>query len=732
MKHFYIFVLLLFVNIGAKAQLVINEFSQGSDGEKEFIEFVVVGTPTCMDSTVDLRGWIFDDNTKEWYGNGGAAPGFLKFRSIANWANVPYGSIILVYNSDDKNSSIRLADDPTDANNDKVYILSVNSNLFESSTGSNYSSTTTTNTGSSNWTKLGLRNGGDAVVTVSPTNRNAAFHSISYGSNNQIQNRNADIKMPIGGSSKNYYLNDAFYNNQASWLDGSAPADETPGAPNSAANAAWINSLRMPANNNGVVKHDTLSICQGSLPYLWRGQSIVQFGDSVATVSLGVCDTTFILTLQAKLADTVRISQRICNTALPFTWNNQVVNTLGTHTLTHSSVSVLAGCDSITILSLTVNAAKTGQSRVNLCQNDLPFTWNNQTVNTIGVSTLQHTFTSREGCDSVVTMTVNVSPQTSSNITANVCFQDLPYIINGTPYTTTGLYTFTLQNSNGCDSVINLNLQVSAAPIDSTITLEGCDSVLYNNIWYKSTTRIGDTVFNALGCAVRYNDVNIKVNQPYNHYDTVTVCEIDGYEFHGRKYNRTGFYTATYTNILGCDSNYNLQLYVTPKPILHTALDPLVIACSGDTLYIHYAGADSLGWLPRPDYEYESRVGFVLEEGKNIFTLKGSNGGKCVTEKVIELSAENCCEIGIPNAFTPNGDGLNDYFQIITPGNPRYFSLMIYDRYGAKVFMSNKPDIKWDGTHNGKLVNMGVYYFILETECNGKQQVKRGDITIIQ
>lgn len=732
MKHFYILALLILVNIGAKAQLVINEFSQGKDGEKEFIEFVVVGTPTCMDSTVDLRGWIFDDNTKEWYGDGGAAQGFLKFRNVANWANVPYGSIILVYNSQDKNTSITLADDPTDANNDKVYILSANSNLFESGSGSNYTGTTTTNSGNSNWTKLGLRNGGDAVVTVSPTNRNAAFHSISYGSNNQRQARNADIKMPTSGGGKNYFLNDSLYTNQASWLDGAAPLNETPGAPNSPANAAWINSLRMPATTNNLVKHDTFDICQNALPFLWKGQSIVRIGDSVATASNGICDTTFILTLRATLADTVHITQRICNTQLPYTWNGQIINTLGTHTLSHRSLSIFGGCDSVTILNLTVNPAKTGQSTVNLCQQDLPFTWNNQTVNTIGTSTLQHTFTSRDGCDSVVTMTVNVHPQSNTTIAAQICYQDLPYIFNNTPYHATGSYTVTLQNSNGCDSVINLDLQVSPAPIDSSITLRSCDSVLYNNVWYKSTTNIGDTVFNAQGCAVRYNDVNIIIYEGFKQYDTVTVCEIDGYEFHGRMLNRTGFYTAAYKNALGCDSNYYLQLYATPKPVLHTAIDPLVVACVGDTFYIHYAGADSLGWLPEPDYLYDSRAGFVLQDGNNVFTLKGSNGGKCVSEKVIDLNAENCCEIGIPNAFSPNGDGLNDYFKIITPGNPKHFSLMIYDRYGTKVFMAHNPDITWDGTYNGKMVNMGVYYFILETECNGKQQIKKGDITIIQ
>ncbi len=67
-KVLYFFSLLFFCyTSNCQEGLLINEFSQGSAGDKEYIELVVVGNRTCSKTTVDLRGWIFDDQNG-WYG----------------------------------------------------------------------------------------------------------------------------------------------------------------------------------------------------------------------------------------------------------------------------------------------------------------------------------------------------------------------------------------------------------------------------------------------------------------------------------------------------------------------------------------------------------------------------------------------------------------------------------------------------------------------------------------
>ncbi len=96
---------------------------------------------------------------------------------------------------------------------------------------------------------------------------------------------------------------------------------------------------------------------------------------------------------------------------------------------------------------------------------------------------------------------------------------------------------------------------------------------------------------------------------------------------------------------------------------------------------------------------------------------------------------DNCPIYFLPNVFSPNGDGLNDFFIPIAPY--RYvdsIDLTIYNRWGNVIFTSNDPAINWDGTVNGQVISEGVYYYICkvytirlegveETELKGAIQV---------
>ena len=70
----------------------------------------------------------------------------------------------------------------------------------------------------------------------------------------------------------------------------------------------------------------------------------------------------------------------------------------------------------------------------------------------------------------------------------------------------------------------------------------------------------------------------------------------------------------------------------------------------------------------------------------------------------------------IPNVFTPNGDGKNDYFEITGMENPcvHISRLAVYNRWGLKVYESEEYQLKWDGINNGNILAEGVYFYILE------------------
>lgn len=89
----------------------------------------------------------------------------------------------------------------------------------------------------------------------------------------------------------------------------------------------------------------------------------------------------------------------------------------------------------------------------------------------------------------------------------------------------------------------------------------------------------------------------------------------------------------------------------------------------------------------------------------------------------------------VPNAFTPNGDGLNDFFQAIVEGyDASDFNLSLFNRWGAKIFETNSPLNYWDGRVNGRLVEDGVYVWkIVTSEQNtGIPYTKTGQVIVFR
>ncbi|HIP37163.1 MAG TPA: gliding motility-associated C-terminal domain-containing protein, partial [Crocinitomix sp.] len=89
--------------------------------------------------------------------------------------------------------------------------------------------------------------------------------------------------------------------------------------------------------------------------------------------------------------------------------------------------------------------------------------------------------------------------------------------------------------------------------------------------------------------------------------------------------------------------------------------------------------------------------------------------------------------VHVPNAFSPNGDGLNDELQHYVGYDISNFRIIIIDRWGQVMFNSTSPTEYWDGTFNGQLVNSGIYTYVVEyTTTNGEYTKKSGNITLVR
>ena len=77
-------------------------------------------------------------------------------------------------------------------------------------------------------------------------------------------------------------------------------------------------------------------------------------------------------------------------------------------------------------------------------------------------------------------------------------------------------------------------------------------------------------------------------------------------------------------------------------------------------------------------------------------------------------------DLDVPNVFTPNGDGFNDYFEVTTDGTTVY-EFSVFTRTGTRIYYSFSPRIFWDGKSNGgQDLKEGVYYYVIE-ETEGSE-----------
>jgi gliding motility-associated-like protein len=87
----------------------------------------------------------------------------------------------------------------------------------------------------------------------------------------------------------------------------------------------------------------------------------------------------------------------------------------------------------------------------------------------------------------------------------------------------------------------------------------------------------------------------------------------------------------------------------------------------------------------------------------------------------------------IPNAFSPNEDGLNELFYVRSNGIREVEYIRVFDRWGKLLFETNSLANGWDGKFNGKPVNPGVYVYTLKATCsNGQPILMQGNVTVVK
>ncbi len=154
---------------------------------------------------------------------------------------------------------------------------------------------------------------------------------------------------------------------------------------------------------------------------------------------------------------------------------------------------------------------------------------------------------------------------------------------------------------------------------------------------------------------------------------------------------------------------------------------------SGDALVCQGASVDISANNPGATYVWSTgaTTQTITVNSAGIFWVQ-MNYGNCTSTDTIVLDYTIGGDVAPPNVFTPNGDAVNDLFDV---GNPAadLFELWIYDRWGVQVFYSNDPTYKWDGVYDKKDCIDGVYYWILHyMNCAGEATTETGFVHLIR
>lgn len=117
------------------------------------------------------------------------------------------------------------------------------------------------------------------------------------------------------------------------------------------------------------------------------------------------------------------------------------------------------------------------------------------------------------------------------------------------------------------------------------------------------------------------------------------------------------------------------------------------------------------------------------------YSITATDNVGCQRTFNVHVAEQKCsdCEPLMPNAFTPNGDGLNDIFKARLFCNPSEYDLQIFDRWGEKVFESHNGNAGWDGTYLGNKVPADVYVYVIKYKTVSRgAKTKRGSIVLIR
>ncbi|MCC7231403.1 MAG: PKD domain-containing protein, partial [Bacteroidia bacterium] len=153
----------------------------------------------------------------------------------------------------------------------------------------------------------------------------------------------------------------------------------------------------------------------------------------------------------------------------------------------------------------------------------------------------------------------------------------------------------------------------------------------------------------------------------------------------------------------------------------------------GNSYQLLATGGISYSWSPATGLDTTAGPSPVATPDETTtYTVQITDGSGCTGTRQVTVTILHDNDYFIPNTFSPNKDGHNDY--LFVRGNNLYgVRFSVYDRWGEKVFETTDPLTGWDGTYKGKELDPAVFVYVLTINYNdGKTLTKTGNITLVR
>lgn len=293
-------------------------------------------------------------------------------------------------------------------------------------------------------------------------------------------------------------------------------------------------------------------------------------------------------------------------------------------------------------------------------------------------------------------------------------------VVDGITFTPDALgtttYTVTGVNAFGCEATASIIITV----IDCGPVVAGFE--MPNSICLNECFMLNDT---SLGVVAEWAwDFGGAIDPSTSTLQNPTIC-----------LNTAGTFTITLTvmSSVGAVSSTTQSLIVNPNPILNASLDT-IIDLGGEAELISSTTSDGVfTWTPDVDIECTDCPITSASPSQNqayIITLIDNSGCKSIDSVMVLVNY--LLGVGVPTAFSPNGDGNNDVLFVKGQGLES-IHFVIYNRYGEQIFVTTDQSIGWDGSFLNRDQNPGVFTWVLHyTSSNDKKGKLKGNTTLIR